>query len=320
MSVCAASFSLSSALQAVAACSGKSPQLSEVHNLLGLSLLMTASPSADDSAPWPLLARDAFIIEAGRALGLTIRDIHPPEAAVGVQRAAEFRQHFDASYAPLIRRALEHHQPVLAWQGWEGKAEFQWGVITRDDPRGVGFAGVPHPHDLETQTAQAEQVIRRPPVQVYVVEESAGPHASPEECRALVLDHAARSLDPIWGTRFGILNGAPAYRRWAELAPSMDTATQMALTRSLLSGIDGFCRSLSASSMRPSTSHSLGSQLADYAQALRHEIGTVDVCLASATQSLSPMNTASMVAAIGRAAKLTEQTFAALHHATTQLP
>lgn len=319
MSVCDVSFSLSSTLQAVATCSGKSPQLSEVHNLLGLSLLMTASRSADNSAPWPLLARDAFIMEAGRALGLTIRDIHPPEAAVGVQRAAEFRQHFDASYAPLIRRALEHHQPVMAWQGWEGEAEFHWGIITRDDPRGVGFAGIPHPYDLVSPSGQPEQVIRRPPVQVYVVEESAGPHASAEVCRALVIDHAARNLDPMLGTRFGVWIGAPAYRRWAELAPSMDTATQMALARSLFCGIDGFGKYLADFSIYSTSSDNLGSQLTDYAQALRHEIGTVHVCLETATRSPSPMNTTSMVAAIGRAADLTEQTLAALRHATTQL-
>lgn len=319
MSVCDVSFSLSSALRAVATYSGESPQLSEVHNLLGLSLLMTASRGADNSTPWPLLARDAFIVEAGRALGLTIRDIHPPEAAVGVQRAAEFRQHFDASYAPLIRRALEHHQPVLAWQGWEGKGEFHWGIITRDDPRGVGFAGVPHPHDLVTDTTQPEQVIRRPPVQVYVVEESSSPQASTHTFRALVIEHTARSLDPMLGTRFAVLNGAPAYRRWAELAPSIQTAIQMSLTRSLRSGIDGFCQSLSAPSKIPFTNDKLGSQLLDYAQSLRHEIDTVLDCLDSSAESSPPENTAPIVNAISRAAELTEQTFATLRHAAAQL-
>lgn len=312
------SFTLSSALHAVASVTTAEPTLHAAHNLLGLSLLMTASPSISNVTRWPLYARDAFLIPTGRALGLTIRDIHPPEAAIGVDQAVEFRQHFDASYAPLIRRALEHRQMVLGWQGWEGKSEFLWGIITREDSRGIGFTGIPHPVDRLTDNGQHEQVIRRPPVQVYVVEQSSGPRADPDECAVLMMAHAVRSLDASLGARFGMLTGAPAYRRWAEVASVTDTAGQLALVGSLLSGIDCFRDGACAPIGRSSPIHPVAALLTGYALALENELRTIHDCLQVSAQTASAVEFAPVVAAIGRAAELTEQTLSALRAAAPQ--
>ncbi len=124
------SFTLTDSLCAVARRRGRELPRDELHATLGLSFLIGVP--TDETIPphvWPMLARDAFIVEGARIFGFGIRDVHPPEAAVGLDHVSAFRQHFEASYEPLIARALENNQAVLAWQGWPGEDAYQWGVI-----------------------------------------------------------------------------------------------------------------------------------------------------------------------------------------------
>ena len=74
----------------------------DLNAALGMCWSPVAVPTEPDLGAWSLYARDAFLPEAGQLFGLTIRDMHPPEAARGLDTAAEFAQHFDASYRPLM--------------------------------------------------------------------------------------------------------------------------------------------------------------------------------------------------------------------------
>ncbi len=80
---------------------------------------MTVSTGRDDDclAWWPAFGRDALLVEAAALFGVRLREVHPPEAARGLSDAPEFAQHFEASYKPIILRALENREPVIAWQG-----------------------------------------------------------------------------------------------------------------------------------------------------------------------------------------------------------
>ena len=134
------SFSLTRALQSLGRDGGYSIDGEDLNAALGLSFMVCAAPEVEeDLSRWAMYARDAFLIEAGRLFGIGLREIHPPEAACGLSRFEAFRQHFDASYHPLIERALEHGQPVLAWGGWPGDDEAAWGIIRRVTDGGVGW-------------------------------------------------------------------------------------------------------------------------------------------------------------------------------------
>ena len=113
--------------------------------------------------------RDARLIEAGKHFGMQIRDVHPPEAARGLEAAAEFDQHFDASYRPLILRALENNQGVIAWRGWAGERELSWGWIRIARDEGVGFRGATIWSERELNSLRNDLLVR-PAVQLYIVE------------------------------------------------------------------------------------------------------------------------------------------------------
>ena len=85
-------------------------------------------------------ARDALLVEGARVFGMTVRGLHPPEAARGLEHSAEYAQHFAASYRPLILRALENRQPVLArlGRGEFGNHHPIWGAIEDSSDGGVG--------------------------------------------------------------------------------------------------------------------------------------------------------------------------------------
>lgn len=108
--------------------------------LLGLGMALTAV-EWDCPRYWATYGRHAHLPAAAALHGLRLRDMHPPDAAVGLQTSAEFSLHFEDSYVPLITRALEHGQPVLAWRGWPAPAEHEWGVIVRaEGGRLLGYA------------------------------------------------------------------------------------------------------------------------------------------------------------------------------------
>lgn len=120
-------------------------------------------PTAQDCiAEWMLAASDRSLVHAARRLGLELRDMHPPDAAVGLTASAEYPQHFADSYVPLIRRATANGQVCLARRGWPPSAGPGWGlVLSVDGDTPVGLA----------PGCGAEPVAMiGPAVQVYVVE------------------------------------------------------------------------------------------------------------------------------------------------------
>lgn len=207
---------LSNAVRAVAAREGCEIDADALTAVLGVAWSAVAVPSEPDIGNWCLYARDAFLVEAGRLFGLEIRGIHPPEAARGLSGAAEFVQHFDASYRPLIHRALEHGQPVLAWQGWPGALCLAWGVITDPCHDGVGFRGTIHVSPGDTEMDAMTVTLISPPVQLYVVETVTPTRIDPNECTTLALDHARRVLDNALADRFDVFTGPAAFDVWIE--------------------------------------------------------------------------------------------------------
>lgn len=230
-------FSLTAVLQEILRRAGLTIDAVDLHGALGLPLLLAAAADQPPSA-WPLLARDGFLIPAARLFGLEIRDLHPPEAARGLDRAAEFRQHFDASYRPLIARAMEHGQPVIARQGWETEASSCWGIIESASDRGVGFAGLPFsPYAISAQNV----ALSGPPVQVYVVESLLPRRPDGRALLGAALCHARAALDPAWGERFGLFTGPAALDHWKTLS---DEPSRYVPSRSWSHGAQSMARFL----------------------------------------------------------------------------
>jgi len=182
----------------------------DVNAALGLSLRTVAVKRCPDPGWWSTYACDRFLEEAARMWGLRLRPVHPPEAAVGLNTYASFEQHFAASYAPLIRDALRHEQPVLAWQGWPDVRSAQWGIITREGDDGLGFGGT-------TIWSRGQSVpLVAPAIQLYVVEEVHLQQPTSEELfraavgrfRAVVREPGDVDPDVVWGHA--------AYQTWLE--------------------------------------------------------------------------------------------------------
>src|SRR5207245_829727 len=147
------------ALRAVAASAGAAFNYDDLCAALGISFTTVSTSAEPSPAHWLTYGRDLFIEPVGRMFGFALRDLHPPDIGVDMLAAEEFPQHFELSYKPLIRRALENRQPVLAWRGWEGDFARDWGVIT--GTKGDDFIGAV-PNAQLTHTA--------PAMQCYVVE------------------------------------------------------------------------------------------------------------------------------------------------------
>ena len=157
--------SLAFALRAIARQGGIEIDHKELVLALGFEIWTVPSPTGNPT----MFGRDARLIEAGKLVGMQIRDVHPPEAARGLESAAEFDQHFDASYRPLIFRALENNQGVIAWRGWAGERELSWGWIRAACGEGVGFRGATIWSERELNSLRNDLLVR-PAVQLYIVE------------------------------------------------------------------------------------------------------------------------------------------------------
>ncbi len=210
------SFSLSKAFQSAVAAEGKGPDLDDVHAALGLSMALCVHPACPYPAQWSAYGRDARLVEAAGAVGASLRELHPPEAAVGLTGATEFSQHFQASYRPLILNALQNRQPVLAWQGWPGEDLLSWGLITSEATSGVGLQGVIW---TESQPGQWQTrgpiVLERPPVQVYIVESvEARNGLEASDLLPCAVSSALAMLGPEVCGRFGVLTGSNAVEFW----------------------------------------------------------------------------------------------------------
>ncbi len=203
--------SLAWALHAICRWAGTEVPYDTLCALLGLSFLTTSTGRRDDSlAVWPAYGRDVLLAEAAERLGLRLRAAHPPDAARGLDHAPEFAQHFEASYQPIVRRALENDQPVLAWQGWPGARRLMWGVITELAEGGIGLAGT------TSRSGRKPVSLVEPPVQLYVVE--AAVRQVPDEGQWLgwATEAAHRVLCETPDRHWGIVIGPGAYDLWAD--------------------------------------------------------------------------------------------------------
>ena len=212
------SLSLPLAASAIAHRAGYELDLDALCAVLGLSWTAITVPSEPDLARWPLYARDAFVVDAARLFGLTLRPLHPPEAARGLEVAAEFEQHFDASYRPLILRALENDQPVLAWRGWpqvkDTAIELAWGLVEVESQQGCGFEGIVLGGRTENHSRLL--ILERPPVQLYVVENVEPTQPDRDELFDMALSHARLVMNNMLQDRFDVLTGPQAYDLWIE--------------------------------------------------------------------------------------------------------
>ena len=206
-----ASDSLTASLQAVARSYGLAVEYDTLHAVLGLSFMVCAPSRGEFSPEWESPARDWNLVRAARLLGIELRALHPAPAAAELRGAGEYRQHFVDSYAPLVRQALEHDQPVVAWHGWPGDLAPQWGVITDTTRDGVGLRGKT-PGCLDRPVTMIE-----PPVQCYIAETGTGAHMPDARelvrfamCAADIVVH--NRIDP----SFGVITGHGAYDTWLQ--------------------------------------------------------------------------------------------------------
>lgn len=157
---------------------------------LGLSLVTWGAADAPIGC-WPSLGHDRFLEQVAGEFGLALRDLHPPDVGLEMLKADEFPQHFEFSYKPLIARAIENNQPVLAWQGWQEPDHFEWGVITHLDE------GTPAGTTLHKTTNR----LIRPAMQCYVVEK----RQTVTVDRQRVLTHAFTHVQALLsGTAFSV--------------------------------------------------------------------------------------------------------------------
>ncbi len=239
------SFSLTGVLHYLMRTSGHSVAPDDLHAVLGLPLMICAS--ADVPAPrWPSLARDAFLPQACQLFGITVRDLHPPEAARGLEQAEAFEQHFAASYLPHIERAIENGQSVLAWQGWTG-LQGGWGILNQICSQGVCAAGPAFPGLLsEADSSPEPETLSRPPLQVYVIETNEPVTPDANSLFDMSMTHLKQAWSPAVGDRFGVLVAASAAEHWLRQATvsheSWDASINVA--SSWLSGSQSFMRFL----------------------------------------------------------------------------
>ena len=198
---------LTAALQALLRWAGGEVRYADVHAVLGLAFLIYARGPEHCLASWMLEGRDVFLAETAAAFGLRLRALHPPEAARGLEDSAEFAQHFDASYKPLIARALEHGQPVLARGTWAGQTGI-WGVITSTD--GAGFGGT------SVATGSGSAALTAPAVQVYVVEDAQWRLPDAGELWRLAIGRAQVTLQNRLVGRLNLTTGPEVFRLWQE--------------------------------------------------------------------------------------------------------
>lgn len=134
----------------------------------GLASFFTQPPCRD----FPVLAEchDFALPKVARLFGIHLRAMHPPRARHGLAHSTEFAGHFVDSYVPLIQRALQNGQKVLAFRGWSPDVSETWGVVNRDES-GDLWGEVP--------CCQEPVQLSGPALQCYVVETvaSANPNA-----------------------------------------------------------------------------------------------------------------------------------------------
>ncbi len=201
--------SLAVSLRAILACHGLSRPYEEIVAVLGLGMATVAVPD-DELGWWCTYARDAALLEVATRYGLQLRELHPPQAAMGLARSPGYARHFQDSYLPLIRRALEHGQRVLTWRGWPPPRERLWGVLVEQ------AGGMLLGHTLWHRASPLPLI--GPAHQAYIIEDFARPTTDwtpAQQFKTAV--HATCSMwrGP-WPVDGGLLTGSAAYDAWCE--------------------------------------------------------------------------------------------------------
>lgn len=206
--------SLAVSLRAVLACYETEHTYAELISVLGLGGA-TVAVETEPLGTWCMAARDAALLQTAKRYGLQLRELHPPEAADGLGSSDEFSLHFQDSYVPLIERALDNNQFVLAWCGWPAPRERLWGVLT--EYTGQSLTGFTLWHDGKPLP------LTGPAYQVYIVED----YSAPTEERFTLtarFTHAALQFCAMWENRWatgdGVITGAAAYEAWQAVLTS----------------------------------------------------------------------------------------------------
>lgn len=215
--------SLALGLRAIAAARAVELDYDDLCAAMGLSFAAVTTVMEASPGWWMTYGRDMFLESSAKIFGFELRDLHPPDVAVDMLSAEEFAQHWELSYRPLIQRALENGQPVLAWQGWPEYRWPFWGVITGQ--AGDEFIGT-------TLWGGGERLaLSQPALQCYVVE-----RCDPFEPPASILlktaiTHADGYMNraPYAPERIGtdppkIVTGPAAFDPWAAWLQSDDVS------------------------------------------------------------------------------------------------
>ncbi|MCP4592839.1 MAG: hypothetical protein GY842_19055 [bacterium] len=177
---------------------------------LGLSFMTSVRDPQRCLACWMTEGRDAFLAATAPRFGLRLRGLHPPQAAVGLSTAPGFDQHFQASYRPLILRALENDQPVIVHGVWTGDRTPSWGLLTAEADGGVGLLG------MTPALAGSPLALSVPPVQAYIVEDVRPQLPSDREVLHLALRHARAVLGNQLDDQGNLTTGPDVYTAWSE--------------------------------------------------------------------------------------------------------
>ena len=220
------------ALRAIADANGGAVDYDHLSAALGLSL-MTTAVEGEPPGRWSAFGRDAFLGDGAGLFGFSFRALHPPDAAVGLKDSAEFPIHFRDSYVPLIRRALENDQPVLAWMGWPGPAADSWGVITGYDDNECRCTGTVLAEEAEEKIAgppagRKPAMLLEPSYQLYVVERYEPTTPDRQTLRTAFFKHSAEILANKPASYAGVRTGPAAYEPWYWWLRETDTASDAA--------------------------------------------------------------------------------------------
>ncbi len=198
----------------------------ELAVVLGDAVQVTHAAEARPGEQWNVYGRHAFLESAARLYGLELRDLHPPGAAPLPVPPPEFVGHFADSYLPLVRAALAHGYPALAWMGWPAPNRTGWGIITSVDVGGPVVGRTPF---SEGRTV----VLEGPPVQVYTVQEFQECRLSFEQVLNIAFGHTAAVLNNQIPSNYRVVTGVAALEKWRDEAePQAGVAVAMIAGRS----------------------------------------------------------------------------------------
>lgn len=227
--------SLVLSLQAVFRAYGQELDYDELAAVTGTAFMVTCAPGAPEPGWWPVYGRHCYLEPAARTYGLSVRGLHPPDAAPDAPAPTEYDQHFRDSYVPFVEAALARDEPALAWMGWPAPHEMLWGVVTEIDEASKRCAG----HCCADPGKRLE--LTGSPVQVYLVQDAAAARPSPQELLDAALRRAGSILNNRVDASFGVITGAAALERWRDVldaegrrrAPSPGNASKPGESRSV---------------------------------------------------------------------------------------